>query len=106
MHVQNHFHNILKGIRSIASYVQDIWWMCDKLTTVEHFVQETISIYTLLKGLGPFYLASTIRITSNLHNLCFKDTVAQVNSHDELVTFSNPLIDTITLDFPLTTNQT
>lgn len=25
MHVQNHFHNILKGIRSIASYVQDIW---------------------------------------------------------------------------------
>lgn len=71
-----------------------------------HLVQETVSIYALLRGLGPTYSAFIVGITSNLVNLSFEDVVVQINSRDELMNFSSPQKDATHLDFPPAANQT
>ena len=45
-------------------------------------------------------------ISSNLSNMCLDDVIAQFNSCDELMKFSNPIKETTTTDFPPTANQT
>ncbi|CAA7393369.1 unnamed protein product [Spirodela intermedia] len=106
VHLHNHLHNNLKCTISIGDYVQEIRRTCDELVAARHLIQEIMSIYALLRGLGPSYAAFNASITSNLHNLCFADVVTQIYSHDELVTFSNPSRDIVALEFPPTTNQT
>lgn len=106
MHLHNRLHNTLKGTRSVPEFVQDIRRTCDELAAAGHPVQETVSIYALLRGIGPAYAAFNVGIASNLHNLCFKDVVAQIQSHDELLNFSAPPKDNASSDFPPTTNQT
>ena len=76
MHLQNRLHNSSKSTRSITKYVQDIRRTCDELTTVGYPVQESVSIYALLRGLGPTYSAFNLGITSKLHNLTFEDVIA------------------------------
>ena len=106
MHLHNMLHNTFKGTRSVAEYVQDIRRTCDELVAVGHPVQETVSIYALLRGLGSTYSAFNAIITSNLHNLTFEDVIAQINSHDELLNFVNPYKETVVSEFPLAANQT
>ena len=55
MHLHNRLHNTQKGTCSIAEFVQDIQRTCDELAAAGYPVQETISIYALLHGLGPAY---------------------------------------------------
>ena len=105
MHLHNCLHNTSKCTRSIADFVQDIQRTCDELAAIGHPVQETVSIYALLRGLGSSYSAFCASISSNLSNLCLDDVIAQINSYDELMKFSNPIKDTMTSDFPPTTNQ-
>ena len=106
MHLHNRLHNSSKGTHSIPEYVQDIRRTCDELAAVGYLVQESVSIYAPLCGLGPTYSAFNAGITSNLHNLTFEDVVAQINSHDELLSFVNPPKENIALEFPLVANQT
>ena len=106
MHLHNHLHNTLKGTRSVAEFVQDIQRTCDELGAMGHPIQETVSICTLLQGLGSSYSAFCVSISSNLSNLCLEDVIAQINSYDELMKFSNPIKDTTTTNFPPTANQT
>ena len=87
--------------------MQDIRRTCDELAAVGYLVQESISIYALLRGLGPTYSAFNAGITSNLHNLTFEDVIAQINSHDELLNFINPPPkENIASKFPPVANQT
>ena len=97
MHLHNRLHNSSKGTRSVPECVQDIRRTCDELAVVGYPVQESVSIYARLRGLGPTYSAFNARITSNLHNLTFEDVVAQFNSHDELLSFTNPPKENIAL---------
>ena len=106
MHLHNHLHNTLKGTRSVAEFVQDIQRTCDELGATGHPFQETVSICTLLQGLGSSYSAFCVSISSNLSNLCLEDVIAQINSYNELMKFSNPIKDTTTTNFPPTANQT
>ena len=106
MHLHNRLHNSSKGTCSVVEYVQDIWRTCDELAAVRYPVQESVSIYALLRGLGPMYLVFNGGITSNLHNLTFED-IAPINSHDELLNFINPPPkENIASEFPLVANQT
>ena len=105
MHLHNRLHNSSKGTRSIPEGVQDIRRTCDELAAVGYLVQESVYIYALLRGLGPTYSAFNARITSNLHNLTFEDVVAQINSHDELLSFINPPKENTASKFPLVANQ-
>ena len=80
--------------------------MCDELAAVGHPVQESVSVYALLRGLGPMYSAFNVGTTSNLHNLTFEDVVAQINSHDELLNFLKPPSkENIASDFPPMANH-
>ena len=106
MHLHNQLHNSSKGTRSVAEYVQDIRRTCDELAVVGHPVQESISIYAFLRGIGPTYSAFNARITSNLHNLAFEDVIVQINSHDELLSLINPSKDIAASKFPSIANQT
>ena len=106
MHLHNRLHNSSKGTRSVPEYVQDIQRTCDELTVVGFPVQESVSMYALLRGLGPTYSAFNARITSNLHNLTFEDVIAQINSHDELLHFINPPKENIASECPPAANQT
>ena len=106
MHLHNQLHNSSKGTRSVHEYVQDIRRTCDELAAVGYPVQEGVSIYALLRGLGPTYLAFNAGITSNLHNLTFEDVVAQINSHDELLSSTNSSKENTSTEFPLVANQT
>ena len=106
MYLHNKLHNTFKGTRSVAEYVQDIRRTCDELAAVEHPVQETVSVYALLRGLGSTYSAFNAGITSNLHNLTFEYVIAHINSHDELLNFVNPSKETVVSEFPLAANQT
>ena len=90
MHLHNRLHNSSKGTHLVTEYVQDIRRTCDELAAVGYPVQESVSIYALLQGLGRTYLAFNAGITSHLHNLTFEDFIAQINSHDELLSFINP----------------
>ena len=72
---------------------------------VGHPVQESVSIYALLRCLGPTYSAFNLGITSNLHNLSFEDVIAQINSHDELLSFINSSKDAAASEFPHVANQ-
>ena len=105
MHLHNRLHNSSKGTRSVFEYVQDIRRTCDELAAVGYLVQESVSIYALLRGLGPTYSAFNTGITSNLHNLTFEDVIAQINSHDELLSFINPPKETAVSEFPPVANQ-
>ena len=105
MHLHNRLHNSSKGTRSIPEYVQDIWRTCDELAEVGYLVQESVSIYALLRGLGLTYSAFNAGITSNSHNLTFEDVVAQINSDDELLSFINPPKENIASEFPPLANQ-
>ena len=89
MHLHNRLHNSSKGTRFVSEYVEDIRRTCDELVAVGYPVQESVSIYALLRDLGPIYLAFNAGITSNLHNLTFEDVIAQINSNDELLNFIN-----------------
>ena len=60
----------------------------------------------LLRGLGPSYSLFCAGISSNFSNLCLDDVIAQFNSYDELLKFSNPIKETTTADFPPMANQT
>ena len=80
MHLHNRLHNTSKGTRSIADFVQDIQRTCDELVAVGHPIQETISIYALLRGLGSSYSTLCAGISSNLSNMCLDDVIAQINS--------------------------
>ena len=106
MQLHNRLHNTSKGTRSIADFVQNIQRTCDELAAVRHLVQEIVSIYALLRGLGSSYSGFCAGISSNLSNMCLDDVIAQINSYDELMKFSNPIKDTMTIDFPPTANQT
>ena len=105
MHLHNPLHNTSKGTRSISDFVQDIQRTCEEPTAAGHPVQETVTIYAMLRGLGSSYSAFCASISSNLANLCLDDVIAQINSYDELMKFSNPKKDTVTMDFPPTANQ-
>ena len=106
MHLNNKLHNTSKGTHSVAEYVQDIRRTFDELAAVGHPVQESVSIYGLLRGLGSTYSAFNAGITSNLHNLTFEDVIAQINSHDELLNFVNPPKEIVVSEFPPVANQT
>ena len=106
MHLHNRLHNSSKETRSVAAYVQDIRRTCDELAVVGHPIQERVSIYALLQGLGPTNSAFNAGITSNLHSLTFEDVIAQINSHDELLSLINPSKDTAASKFPLVANLT
>ena len=106
MHLDNKLHNSSKGTRSVPEYVQDIRRTCDELAAVGYPVQESVSIYALLRGLRPTYSTFNTGIISNLHNLTFEDVVAQINSHDELLSFINPPKENIASEFPPVANQT
>ena len=106
MHLHNRLHNSSKGTRSVHEYEQDIQRTCDELAAVGYPVQEGVSIYALLRGLGPTYSAFNAGITSNLHNLTFEDVVAQINSHDELLSSTNSSKGNKSTEFPLVANQT
>ena len=80
MHLHNRLHNSSKGTCSVTEYVQDIRRTCDELALVGYPVQESVSIYALLRGLGPTYSAFNAGITSNLHTLTFEDVISQINS--------------------------
>ena len=79
--------------------MQDIQSTCDELAAVGHPFQEIVSIYALLRGLGSSYSAFYAGISSNLSNLCLDDVIAQINSCDELMKFSNPIKENMTTDF-------
>ena len=107
MHLHNRLHNSSKGTCSVPEYVQDIRRTCDELAAVGYPVQESVSIYALLRGLGPTYSAFNAGITSNLHNLTFEDVIGQINSHDELLNFVNhPPKENVASEFPPVANQT
>ena len=106
MHLHNRLHNTQKGTRSIAEFVQDIQRTCNKLAAAGYLVQETVSIYALLRGLGPTYSAFSAGISSNLINMRFDDVVAQINSYEDLMKFTHPAKDITVSEFPPTTNQT
>ena len=106
MHLHNKLHDTSKGTRSVSEYVQDIRRTCDELAVVGHPVQESVSIYALLRGLGSTYSAFNVGINSNLHNLTFEDVIVQINSHDELLNFINPPKETVVSEFPPVANQT
>ena len=55
MHLHNHLHNTQKGSRSVAEFVQEIRRTCDELAAAGYPVQDTVSIYAILRGLGPSY---------------------------------------------------
>ena len=55
MHLHNRLHNTQKGPRSVAELVQEILRICDDLADVGHPVQEIVSIYVILHGLGSSY---------------------------------------------------
>ena len=105
MHLHNRLHNTLKGTRSISDFVQDIQRICEELAAAGHLVQETVTIYAILRGLGSSYSTLCAGISSNLANLCLDDVIAQIHSYDELMKFSNPTKDTVTMDFSPTANQ-
>ena len=105
MHLHNRLHNTSKGTRSISDFDQDIQRICEELAAVGHPVQETVTIYAMLRGLGPSYSAFCAGISSNLTNLCLDDVIAQINSYDELMKFSNSMKDTGSIDFPPSANQ-
>ena len=103
MHLHNRLHNTQKGTRE---FVQDIQQTRDELAAAGYPVQETVSIYALLRGLGPAYSAFSAGILSNLINLGFDDVVAQVNSYEDLLKFTHSTKDTTASEFPPTANQT
>ena len=105
-HLHNRLHNSSKGTRFVTEYVQDIRRTCDELAAVGYPLQENVSTYALLQGLGPTYSAFNAGITSNLHNLTFEDVIAQINSHDDLLSFINPPKETAVSEFPPIANQT
>ena len=106
MHLHNRLHNTQKGSRSVAEFVQEIRRTCDELAAAGYPVQDTVSIYAILRGLGPSYAAFCAGISSNLTHLSLEDVVAQVQSYEELLKFSNPTKDTTASDFPPIANQT
>ena len=106
MHLHSRLHNTQKGTRSVTDFVQDIQRMCDELAVVKHPVQESVSVYSLLRGLGSTYSAFCAGISSNLSNICFDDVVSQINSYEELIRSTNPNKDHSATDFPPTANQT
>ncbi|CAA6668091.1 unnamed protein product [Spirodela intermedia] len=75
------------------------------ISSTGHLMQESISIYALLRGLGPAYSTFNVGITSNLHHFYFEDVVAQINSHDELLTFTSSSRDPLATDFLPIANQ-
>ena len=101
MHLHNRLHNNSKGTRCVTEFVQEIQRTCDELAAAGHPVEETVSIYTLLRGLGPTYSSFCAGISSNLSHLSLSDVIAQINSYDELLKFSNLIKETTTIDFPL-----
>ena len=105
MHLHKRLHKNSRGNQSVAEFVQEIQRTYDELATAGHPVQETVSIYALLRGLGPSYSSFCAGISSNLSNLCLDDVIAQINSYDELHKFSNPVKETTTTYFPPTANQ-
>ena len=86
--------------------MQEILRTCDELAAAGQPVQETVSIYAILRGLGSSYSAFCASISSNLTHLSLEDVIEQVNSYDELLKFSAPTKDTTLSDFPPTANQT
>ena len=106
MHLHNRLHNNSKGTRSVAEFVQEIQRTCDELAAAGHPVQETVSIYALLRGLGPSYSSFCAGISSNLSHLSLDDVIAQIHSYDELLKFSNPIKETSATDFAPMANQT
>ena len=106
MHLHNRLHNTQKGTRSIAKFVQDIQRTCDELAAAANSVQESVSTYALLHGLGSAYSTFSTGISSNLINLGFDDVVAQINSYEDLMKFSHPAKDITVSDFPPKANQT
>ena len=86
--------------------MQEIQRTCDELAAAGYPIQDTVSIYAILRGLGPSYSAFCAGISSNLTHLSLEDVVAQVHSYDELLKFSAPSKDTTTSDFPPVANQT
>ena len=105
MHLHNRLHSTSKGTLSISNFVQDIQRICEELAAAGHPVQETVTIYAMLRGLGSSYSAFCAGISSNLTNLCLDDVIAQINSYDELMKFSNSTKDTGSVDFPPSANQ-
>ena len=104
MRLHSRLHNTQKGTRSVTNFVQDIQRTCDELAAAGHPVQESVSVYALLRGLGPTFSAFCAGISSNLSNLCFDDVVAQINSYEELIRSTNPIKDHSAMDFPPTAN--
>ena len=83
MHLHNKLHNNSKGTRSVTDFVQEIQRTCDELAAAGHLVQETVSIYALLRGLGPTYSSFCAGISSNLSQLSLSEVIAQINSYEE-----------------------
>ena len=104
MHPHNRLHNTLRGTRSVVEFVQDIQRTCDELASAGYPVQEIVSIYALLRGLGSSYSAFCAGISSNLTHLSLEDVIVQINSYDELMKFLTPTKDTTVSDFPPTAN--
>ena len=86
--------------------MQDIQRTCDELAASGYSVQEIVSIYALLRGLGSSYSAFCAGISSNLTNMSLEDVIAQINSYDELMKFLNLIKDTTVYEFPPAANQT
>ena len=86
--------------------MQEIRRTCAELAAAGYPVQDTVSIYAILRGLGPSYSTFSAGISSNLTHLSLEDVVAQVHSYDELLKFLTPSKDTTASDFPLIANQT
>ena len=105
MHLHNRLHHGLRGDKTIEDYVQEIRRTCDELAAAGHPVQETVTTYALLRGLGPTYSAFTAGITLNLAHLGFADVVAQIQSHDELMKSYAPSKENLSADFPPAANQ-
>ena len=106
VHLHNRLHNTQKGTRSVAEFMQDIQRTCDELAAAGYPVQETVSIYAILCGLGSSYSAFCAEISSNLTHLSLEDFIAQINSYDELLKFSTLTKDTTVYEFPPAANQT
>lgn len=105
MHLHKKLHNMVRGVRSVSDYIQDIYSTCDELAAAGQLVQDTIAIYALLRGLGPSYVAFNVRITSHLQNLGFEEVVAQINPHEDFINISVAAKDPNSTEFPPIANQ-
>lgn len=74
MELHKHLHNIVKGLMTMNIYVKDIITIYEKLNAVSQDIDESVIVFSFLRGLLSKYTSFITGLNAYLKNPSLDDT--------------------------------